>query len=82
MTGILAVFVLNEKYKWGQLLSALVCIFGVFFVAQPPFIFGDNNGQEAIDCNTRILGTFLLLIAGFTTAIFKVLVREVKQILD
>jgi len=75
MTGILAVFVLNEKYEWSQLLSAMVCIVGVLLVAQPPFLFG-NEGSQTIDSNTRILGTILLIIAGFTTSVVEVLVRK------
>lgn len=77
MTGMLAVPVLGEKYEWSQMASAFVCLIGVIFVAQPPYIFGDNNTGSQISSSDRMTGTLLLLISGLSSAVVEVLVRKV-----
>ena len=77
ITGVLAVFVLGEKYEWSQLVAALVCLIGMLFIAQPPNLFGTNSAIENFDSNMRLFGTAMLLCAGFCAAVVEVLVKKV-----
>ena len=75
MVGILATFILKEKYEFVNLLTAIICICGAILIAKPSFLFGEDVTQS-VDHLDRILGVCSVVGAGFTNAIIQIMIKD------
>ena len=52
MTGILAIFMLKEKWGWVNAASVVLCFVGVLFTTKPTWLF--PNAVSSVCCFTNL----------------------------
>jgi len=75
-TAIAGSLVLNERFKKGEALAAIISLLGVVLIARPPFIFGSGGHskvsavEHGVTIEQRMIAVCVSLIStfGFTSA--------------
>jgi len=75
ISGILAVFFLNEAYDAIQLSITLFCTVGVILIAKPAFLF--NSYNENTNSDERSTGIFSLLLASFAIGSQSIVIKKI-----
>lgn len=74
LTAIMASLILSEKYGWTDAVTAILCMVGVVFIAQPSVIFGGSAGGEL-----PVFAVAICLFGACTSALAYVTVRQLPS---
>ena len=75
--GIFAALILGESYEATQILTGMLCLVGVMFIAQPPFLFNSSDENPGMSSSDRIKGVTAEIISACFAALAQVMVRKV-----
>ena len=78
ITGILAIYLLGERYDFTLAITTTFSFSGVVLISQPEFLFGE--GQNAKEYPYKSLGILVTLIGSFITAIVQLLVKKLGAV--
>ena len=79
LTGIIAKFVLGEKYEISQFITAVLCLIGVVLVVKPSFLFviDENLNIKYDDYKYRQIGTISMLLSALCMSTVSVMIRKI-----
>ena len=78
VTGILAIYLLGEKYDFTLTITTAFSFFGVVLISQPEALFGERQNTKQYPYKT--LGVILTLIGSLATAIVQLLVKKLGAV--
>lgn len=80
-TGVLAHFLLEEKWSWFDALATLLCFTGVVLIAKPTFLFLRPTSVVANERNwEQVTASLVALCGAILTSIALIAIRKLKGV--
>ncbi|XP_070535632.1 solute carrier family 35 member G1-like [Ptychodera flava] len=82
MTGLLGIFILNEKWHLPDMLISLLCWAGVLLISRPASLFGTTEGAVTGSTDSNSVYYMLALVAAVMTSLSFLFVRKIGKSID